>query len=560
MRVLIIDGYVDEPACFGVPPYIAPYPRYIAGALVERGIKQEDITYRTIDQIRQSRERLRVDLIVMVAGMTVPGKYLRAAPISQREIRELSHLEGIKIIGGPIRLGFGEEGGTCAEELAVSGITLAKKDIEAFVYDLPGDADPDSAGHRMRTTSEIGRWGVRGAFIIRQHPDYPYVMCELETYRGCPRHIHCSFCTEPFYGQPDYREIKDVINEASALYSHGARYFRIGRQPDLFMYRTKNGRPDPDAILELYRGIRSAAPELKVLHMDNANPVTLARFPEESRQIVKTIVKYHTSGDVAALGMESADPAVIRANNLKAMPDEVFDAIKLLNEVGVARGTSGLPELLPGINFVHGLRGETKKTFELNFQFLKKVLDSGLAIRRVNIRQVMTFAGTPMHGYEELVIKHKDLFLRYKERIRNEIDLPMLRRIVPVGTVLRDVRTEVFDRVTFGRQFATYPLLVGIPEKLELNRFYDIMITDYGRRSITGIPVPVDINRAPLKIIEQIPGVGKKQAGKIVIGRPYKSKEDIAKRAGIKKELLDYIEIQQNYILSNSKCILHVTD
>ncbi|MDL5503057.1 MAG: radical SAM protein, partial [Candidatus Methanoperedens sp.] len=152
-----------------------------------------------------------------------------------------------------------------------------------------------------------------------------------------------------------------------------------------------------------------------------------------------TIVKYHSSGDVAALGMESADPDVITANDLKATPDEVFEAIKLLNEVGGARGTSGLPELLPGINFVHGLKGETKKTFELNFEFLKKVLDSGLMVRRVNIRQVMTFAGTPMQGNDEAIWKNKELFLRYKEKVRNEIDLPMLARVIPAGTILKDV-------------------------------------------------------------------------------------------------------------------------
>ncbi len=542
MRALIIDGYVDEPACLGVPPYIAPYPRYIAGAMVEKGLKHEDIFYRTIDRMRQHKERVSFDLIVIVAGMTVPGKYLRATPITRKELMELSHLEGTKILGGPIRLGFGEEGGSSAKEFAIPGLTLAKKDIEAFIYDLVGNIkDPDSVEHRMRSTSEIGRWGEKGAFVIRQHPDYPNVVCELETYRGCPRHSHCSFCTEPFYGKPDYREIGDVINEVSALYHHGARYFRIGRQPDLFMYRANNGIPDPDALEELYSGIRNAAPELRVLHMDNANPLTLARFPEESRMIAKTIVKYHTPGDVAALGMESADPEVILANDLKATPEDVFDAIKLLNEVGAARGASGLPELLPGINFVHGLKGETKRTFDLNFDFLKKVLDSRLTVRRVNIRQVMTFAGTPMQGHGELVRKHKELFLHYKEKVRNEIDLPMLRRIVPAGTIMRDVRSELFDKITYGRQLGSYPLLVGIPVQVGLERFFDIMVTDHGHRSITGIPVPIDINRAPLKLLEMVPGVGKKQVGEIIMRRPYKNKEDVINRAGIKGELLNYI-------------------
>ena len=542
MRVLIIDGYVDEPACLGVPPYMAPYPRYIAGALIEYGVQKEDIIYRTIDQIRTRREPLRFDLYVIIAGMTVPGKYLRASPITLKEISELSHLDGTKIIGGPIRLGFGEEGGSSAKDFSVPGITLAKKDIEAFVFDLMEHNDPASVKHRMRTTGEIGRWAVSGAFIITQHPDYPYVMCELETYRGCPRHSHCSFCTEPFYGKPDFREINDVVREVSALYGNGARYFRLGRQPDLFMYRSKNGVPDPDALEGLYSGIRKAAPGLKVLHMDNANPITISRFPGESRKIAEIIVKYHTSGDVAALGMESADPDVISANDLKATPEEVFDAIKILNEVGAARGESGLPELLPGLNFVHGLKGETRKTFELNFNFLKKVLDNGLMVRRVNIRQVMAFAGTPMQGHDEAVWKNKELFFRYKEKVRNEIDLPMLRRVIPVGTILKDVRTEIFDKITFGRQIGTYPLLVGIPLKLDLVRSFDILVTDHGHRSITGVPVPIDINRLPIKLLNMLPGMDNKQVAQVMRGRPFKDKEDIMERTSIRGMILDHIE------------------
>jgi len=35
---LILDFFVDEPACFGVPPFISPYPRYIYGALIQAGV------------------------------------------------------------------------------------------------------------------------------------------------------------------------------------------------------------------------------------------------------------------------------------------------------------------------------------------------------------------------------------------------------------------------------------------------------------------------------------------------------------------------------------------
>ncbi len=423
-------------------------------------------------------------------------------------------------------------------------------DIEAFIYDLFEDGieggerstgsfpvrlkDQESIEHRFRTTSEIGCWGgVRGgAFLIRQHPDYPHCMCELETYRGCGRKVHCSFCTEPFYGSSDYRPVEDVVSEVSALYSYGARYFRIGRQPDLFSYHGTDAggpvpKPVPEVLERLYKGIRNSAPGLSVLHMDNANPpITLATYPEESEQILKTIVKFHTPGDVAAFGMETADPAVVAANSLKATSEEVFEAIRLVNRFGAVRGANGLPEILPGINFVHGLMGETKKTFQLNYAFLQKVLDSGgLLLRRINIRQVMAFPGTPMYGRDEAAKKHKKLFLDYKERVRKNIDLPMLRKVVPEGTVLRDVMCEVHDReITFGRQIGSYPLLVGIPSLLPLRKFTDITVTGHGMRSITGIPYPLHINSASLTLIRCLPGIGKKAAASIAAGVPYSNR------------------------------------
>lgn len=575
MKALIIDGYVDEPACLGVPPYLSPYPRYIAGALRERGLSENEIHYLTIDTLRENPPGVgeligKASLVVIIAGMTVPGKYLRASPVTPGEIETIFRAaSGVKVIGGPIRLGLSSEGGRAAKGTE-SGISLreavlVKMDIEAFIYDLfegerAGWNDnsgsfsfrlkaPESVEHRFRTTAEIGRWGPKGAFLIRQHPDFPYCMCELETYRGCGRQVHCSFCTEPFYGASDYRPVEDVVSEVSALYSHGARYFRIGRQPDLFSYHGTDAggpvpKPVPEVLERLYKGIRNSAPELSVLHMDNANPITLATYPEESEQILKTIIKYHTSGDVAAFGMETADPVVIAANSLKATAEEVFEAIKLVNRLGAARGANGLPEILPGINFVHGLMGETKKTFQLNYAFLQRVLDSGLLLRRINIRQVMAFPGTPMYGKDEAARKHKKLFLNYKEQVRKNIDLPMLRRIVPEGTVLRDVMCEVHDRgVTFGRQIGSYPLLVGIHAFMPLRKFMDITVTGHGMRSITGIPYPLPINAASPTLIRGLPGINRKMADSIAAGIPYADREDFLRRVSEGEKIMSFIEI-----------------
>jgi radical SAM superfamily enzyme with C-terminal helix-hairpin-helix motif len=564
-NAVIIDGYVDEPACFGVPPYISPYIRYIAGALRERGLDEDRIHYFTIDSVRAdphaSGELIKkASIVIIVAGMTVPGKYLRSTPISPEEIESIfSATSGLKVLGGPIRLGFSYEGGKTARSLGIEAenVHVSQADIEAFVFDILEDSstgrNAESCTHRFRKVEEIGRWSKKGAFVIKKHPDYPNLVCELETYRGCGRKVHCSFCTEPFYGASDYRPVDDVIREVAELYGHGARYFRIGRQPDILSYHAKDTggdipEPDPEALLSLYVGIRTVAPELRVLHMDNANPATIATYPDQCKEIFKTIVQYHTPGDVAALGMESADPDVIRANDLKAMPEEVFEAISLINEAGRTRGVNGMPELLPGINFVHGLKGETKKTFQLNQDFLRKVLDADLLVRRINIRQVMAFPGTRMYGNDELVAKNKKMFLKYKENVRKDIDLPMLRKLVPAGTVLKELLCEVNDgNVCFARQMGSYPLLAGIPAKMPLGKFIDVMVTGHGHRSITGVPFPLDINTAPASLIRELPGVGKKQATVIKNRAPFQDMEDFIKRMGDREPA--NIELLKGYLV-----------
>jgi radical SAM superfamily enzyme with C-terminal helix-hairpin-helix motif len=145
LKVTILDGYVDEPTCLGVPPYISPYPRYTAGAIISYDIKTE-ILYVTIDQIRKDKSFLDVlsksDLIVVIAGMSVPGKYLSGLPISPNEIISiLSDLtKPIKVLCGPAAShGFGIAGG---KEVRGTDFVknvfdlIVKGDGELAVFDL----------------------------------------------------------------------------------------------------------------------------------------------------------------------------------------------------------------------------------------------------------------------------------------------------------------------------------------------------------------------------------------------------------------------------------------
>jgi radical SAM superfamily enzyme with C-terminal helix-hairpin-helix motif len=231
--------------------------------------------------------------------------------------------------------------------------------------------------------------------------------------------------------------------------------------------------------------------------------------------------------------METADPEVVVANNLKAQAEDVFRAIQIVNEEGGMR-RDNVPELLPGLNFVCGLAGETEKTYDLNEQFLVRVRDAGLAVRRVNIRQVMPFEGTPAYTNNTLG-KHEQRFRVFKEFVRQKIDLPMLQRVFPIGTVLRDVRIEVTGALSFGRQMGSYPILTGIPVRLAERSIIDAVVVDWGMRSVTALPVPIEINTLPPTAIKWLPGIGKKKVAALLGRRPFKTLEAYRNVAGSSK-------------------------
>jgi radical SAM superfamily enzyme with C-terminal helix-hairpin-helix motif len=291
------------------------------------------------------------------------------------------------------------------------------------------------------------------------------------------------------------------------------------------------------------------APGLKTLHIDNANPGILARYPDECRHIAKSIIRYHSPGDVAAFGVESVDPVVIKKNNLKASAEEVLAAIRLVNEVGSRRGANGLPELLPGLNFISGLDGETKNTFTLNYEFLKNINDEGLLLRRINLRQVIPIPGTRMFEVgERNVRRHKGEFQRFKRKVRQTIEQPMLKRLVPQGTLLTDVYTEAYEgKLTFARQLGSYPLLVGLPGVFPLRTFYNIKVVDYGYRSITAVPFPLLVNTVSKETLEAVPGIGRKRALRIIMKRPFKNKEEFLKVIDdpmVAKQLASYVDVE----------------
>ena len=94
LKWLVLDGYEDEPAAFGVPPYIGFHVRYVCGVFEKLKI---DYDFITVDEYRMkllsgedADEYLsKYSGFVCIAGAVVPGKYLRGTPISLKELQNV---------------------------------------------------------------------------------------------------------------------------------------------------------------------------------------------------------------------------------------------------------------------------------------------------------------------------------------------------------------------------------------------------------------------------------------------------------------------------------------
>ncbi|MBI2661932.1 radical SAM protein [Candidatus Woesearchaeota archaeon] len=482
MQYAILDCYTDEASGLGVPPYLGTYPRYIYGQLKRDG---HSIKYITIDDLRlwkhyhnikketleYQKTNIRIynltinkaedvleetEVLIIILGVHVPGKYLSALPGTLEEIIPwVKELRCNKILTGPAIFGTQLEGGKEFE----------KRDLSLF----------DEVKDYTVNFDKLEDFLLSGVEIITQIPQKRII--EIETSRGCGVG-KCSFCTEPLKSKFVNRKMENVVKEVKRYYDSGARMFRLGKQADFYAC---------DRPIEMLQKINSECPALGVLHIDNVNPNSV--ISAKGEEITKAIVKYCTPGNVAALGVESFDPEVIKENRLNTSPIVARKSIEIINKYGAVRGENGMYTFLPGVNIIFGLLGESKETHKKNMQALQGVLDSGLLLRRINIRQVAVFAGTYLkeRGGLKYYHKNKKYYWKWRNQIRQEIDNKMLERILPKGTILRDVYTEIYDgKTTFCRQYGTYPLVIGIKGRIPLGRKISVRVKDYMLRSVVG--------------------------------------------------------------------------
>mgnify|MGYP000016412219 CR=1 FL=1 len=553
---LVIDGYEDEPAAFGVPNYVGFHVRYICGVLESRNV---DYSYMTIDQWRIRHKKTlnssvsgggqlspfsELDGVVILAGAIVPGKYVRGTPISQRE---LDHILALVPTGVPVLCG-----GWAIRNWRYSGWTPMRQDLFCTVQDTDATLNHFLSTGKWknvrRNSDQWNDWAISGASskAVTFHPDlrspdgsHGPLTFEVEIYQGCVRFKRgCRFCIEPKKGLPIWRNEDDVISEVKIALDAGVKNVRIGGATDIFTYKAEGVAdleypiPRPEPISRILHGLRGDE-RLDVLHVDNANPSIVSENIEPSTEITMTLVETLSDGAVLSFGLESADPSVHEQNWLNCDPEQLRVAVRLINNFGREKGARGLPKLLPGINFIAGLNGETESTYNMNMKLLRSLRKEGLWLRRINIRQVEG------QGFQKVPDSQ---FKNFKRDVRIEIDKPILEEMFPEGSILRNVHWESHDDrirrpehvidpefqdpeirgtsgVTFGRQIGAYPILIGIPYRIPLETRSNVLITSHGSRSLTGVELSMDVNKATHQQLSAIPGIGKKSAWRIVSTR-----------------------------------------
>ena len=551
-RWLVLDGYEDEPAAFGVPPYVGFHIRYLCGVFEQAKIEYD---YLTIDQWRDfvrvegedaATKRLsNISGIACIAGAIVPGRYLRGTPISLKETRNIIRQLPASIpaiFGGWAIRGWRQQGWNPLR----SNLFLALQDTDATLSNF---IQTGQWKHCRRTAEQWTQWAHCGAMskAVTQHPDLGSeenrgpLTYEVEVYQGCVRYKRgCKFCIEPKKGVPIWRTPEDIIKEVRLAHDSGVEHVRLGGMTDTYTYMAEGVKeleypiPNPQPIAKLLHGLREDE-RLDILHTDNANPSIIAEHLEPSEEITKTLVETLSDGAVLSFGLESADPNVHQANWLNCDSAQLKSAIRLINKYGKQRGERGLPKLLPGLNFIAGLNGETSATYDMNLDLLQEIHNEGLLLRRINIRQVEG------EGFQEINSEH---FTNFKNTVRNTIDGPLLKELFPLGERLCDVHWETHDGrtrlaahqteshtgescrgnagITFGRQIGAYPILIGVEYHIPLETQSDIIVTGHGARSITGVEINLDHNRVSQKQLEAIPGIGEKTAWKLITQRAKK--------------------------------------
>ena len=470
-KTVILDCYTDEPSGYGVRPYLGTHQIHLAQAL---SYKKETFSYLTIDDLRYANGEKETEntnirtlnttknaddaldivknaeTIYIIMGCFVEYKYFSCEPPSIEEVYEfLRNAKARKILFYVL----GVESNICANYPSTKLAQIIDQICIGNTYRFVLE-NSSSENFLLPNYNLLDTISSQPVHIIEQLR-FP-ILAEIETGTGCNTPT-CSYCIEAKrHIRPTYREPDSIIKQINALYKSGVRHFRLGRQPNFFHYQYNS----TEKLNKLLSGIREICPAIQTLHIDNVNMNSVVE--PHGREFVKLVTKYCTDGNVAPFGIESFDDNVRRATHIFGSSDKIMKAIEIVNEYGSEIGANGFPKLLPGINLMHGLPGQTNNTHSVNMVFLEKIYRNNLQTHRLFYRYMTPAEGViSFKGNKDL-----DYYNKCKKEIMDSFVIPMQNRVYPTGRQLNGFREVVFENGnSFLRALGTCSIKIMVENK-----------------------------------------------------------------------------------------------
>lgn len=266
-------------------------------------------------------------------------------------------------------------------------------------------------------------------------PDNPRVM-PIVTARGCP--FNCSFCVHDDKTKYRTRSIANILEEIKVKYER--YHFNVLIIVDeLFAANKMRLKEFCEGIIE---GRRNHGWDFNWLFQTHAN----AALDKESLKMSKSAGCYFFS-----YGIESASPKVLQSMNKHSKPEQISEAIKLAQEVGIGFGG----------NYIFGDPAETIETIEESLNFIH--LNSEYQNFMVFFGIVQPYPGSKIYKYclEKGLIK--DRLSLYQDaskpinmtQIPDDIFFPLVKRIDSIGQTMIIGDTELIKHVR-GKKFSVF--------------------------------------------------------------------------------------------------------
>jgi len=535
-KVVVVDGFSDLPFSLGTPPLMGAEVRYLAGACWDRD-ENARVIYVTLDDLKTGRKSSLLDgadLVFAYAGvrqaspLVQPSNVVETGQVSDiREIADyVAYLKCPKILGGPYVLA---NNGKVDDRLGFDVVVTG--DLSKYAHELLAEGGRiDSVDPSLqRTNQDLATYSLHGAGLAIQSAGYPsFLSCVVELYRGCPSASlgGCSFCHETRFTTVDYRPVQDVLAEISKLSELGCENVVL-ECPCFFSYfssPTEDGQVKLDhaAIEKLLEGARTVAPDLKGLHIANANPRTIVEDPEESVKILKAIVANCSDANFINLRVITFDEEVQLQNNTPASADQSRRAVEMLAEQGRPTGPSGLPRILPTIELVYGLPGERQRSLDVNLRNLRELADAGL-IRGVIARPLFPIPGTPVSKREDLP-KTEGLESHLKEL--QAVNRAAEARLIQPGQLVREVYTyRILGGLAMAKKVGVNGLEVRIHGSSQANIVQDVRITSAMSAGLEALTQPLTPKTVSRELLRLIPEMTDDRIDRFMRSRPEQSEQ-----------------------------------